>query len=84
MQVWKFPLSSLREFNIEMPDGALLLHVGQQGGEGQLWACVDPFAKRVLRRFWVRGTGHDVDPATYIGTWMENGGAYVWHLFEPK
>lgn len=85
MEVWKFPIPVKEEIAISMPSNALLLHVAEQCGEGQLWACVDPSSPRVSRRFWVRGTGWKIEGgANYVGTWMTNSGLLVWHLFEPK
>ena len=86
MQVWKFRIPYPDgEPQIRMPEGARVLHVGEQDNEPTLWALVTPDNKMVERKFQFRGTGHDVydvppEGVTYLGTCFI--GPFVWHLFE--
>lgn len=80
LTVWKFTvaLESLRSdrFEIEMPRGAVLLHVDQDVAPGgglvaALWALVDKTAPQVPRSLIVHGTGHDagdVEGLPFLGT----------------
>lgn len=81
--IWKFPVPSLKEFEIQMPKGAKILSVQMQGGDPVFWALVmQDSAETETRSFSVFGTGWDIQRAgiSYIGTWQSNG--LVWHLFE--
>lgn len=80
-QVWKYSLPN-GSAEIEMPAYAEVVHVGLQNDVLQIWAVVDPDAKRKeLRVFHVYGTGHGIrDNAKHVGTWFD--APFVWHLFE--
>ena len=82
--IWKWTLQP--ETTIDMPHGAKLLAVQEQRGEPQLWALVDPSAKKYPRTFRVHGTGHDLtdEPGQYVGTFQMHGGALVFHVFEAN
>jgi hypothetical protein len=85
--IWKFPFPMQNEFTIEMPRGAQFLFVASQHGTGCLWAMVAPKMSREQRRFRLYGTGHEIQIASmygYIGSFMSEGGNFVWHLFEVK
>lgn len=80
---WKFTLQP--ECKVEMPEGAQLLTVREQGDDICLWALVDSDAPMVARRFVGFGTGHQIpeDQAlSFIGTAMLQGGNLVFHIFE--
>ena len=81
--IWKFVVEPA--CSIDMPAGAQVLSVREQGGAICLWALVDPAAPLEARRFiWV-GTGHrmpDEAPLTYLGTGHLDQGALVFHVFE--
>lgn len=80
--IWKFTLQP--ECSIEMPSGAEVLSVREQGETICLWALVDPEATVEMRRFVVLGTGHSVpdQPLRFLGTAHLAGGAFVFHVFE--
>jgi len=72
---------------LEMPKGAEILTVQEQYGKPQLWALVDPDAKKESRYFLLRGTGHPIRYAPgadykYINSFQLDEGALVFHLFE--
>lgn len=82
--VWKYALEP-DEFTIEMPRGAQVLSVDNQGGSNCMWAMVDPAEPLVTRRFRLAGTGHELDrpdELRFIGTVQMYGGKIVLHLFE--
>lgn len=80
--VYKYDLPH-PETPILMPEGAKLLHVGEQGWGVHLWALVNPTLPVVERKFFVVGTGHGFEDvnAEYIGTVQASSGL-VWHVFE--
>src|SRR5437667_5965143 len=91
--VYKYTFVIADYFTITMPKGAQILHVETQqqiaqGGyrdQACLWALVQPTAKTEVRGFLLVGTGHAInskDHLKYIGTFMLEGGALVYHLFE--
>jgi hypothetical protein len=65
--IWKFVLEP--ECSLDMPAGAQVLSIREQGDSICLWALVDPSASTERRRFIVFGTGHPVpdEPLTYSG-----------------
>ncbi len=81
MIIFKYPLST----QIRMPEGAQILCVKMQNGSPHLWALVNPDRSTKLRDFIILGTGHEYDFPTvsrHIGTYFEDGGKLVWHVFE--
>lgn len=80
-KVFKYPFP-IGAFNLEMPNGAKILHVGIQGHTPCLWAEVSPDDQHELRRFIVHGTGHPImeDGRKHIETFLD--GSFVWHLYE--
>jgi hypothetical protein len=87
--VWKFPLEVTDWQEIEMPQDAEILHVGDQSPATsprrtlEVWALVDPNNPRVARKFAIHGTGHPVtEGGTHIGSIITAGGALVWHVFD--
>lgn len=84
LKVFKYPIGSEREFAIEMPIGARVLTVQEQGMVPCLWALVDPEAAPEPVRFALRDTGDDatdVAEATYVGTFQVRHLGYVLHLW---
>ena len=80
MNVYKYPLELTGNVQaVEMPEGAQILHVADQGGP-TIWALVDPKAPTTKRYFGVFGTGHDCPEDGYVGT--THAGGFVWHIFE--
>jgi hypothetical protein len=85
--IWKFPAKVQESFELDMPKGARVLCVQNQGPNNpQMWALVDPSAPIERRRFRVAGTGHRMEDdkqfADYIGTYQLHDGDLVFHLFE--
>jgi hypothetical protein len=82
-EVWKYTLEIEDEQSIAMPEGAELLHVGDQYGKLALWARVIPTGEREVRRvILIRGTGHPIWSQPYIGTVVTANGSLVWHVFD--
>jgi hypothetical protein len=80
--VWKFTLAI--ESTLDMPTGAEVLTVREQGDAVCLWAMVDPSQPFEARRFVMVGTGHDVPDgdATFVGMAHLDKGLLVVHVFE--
>lgn len=83
--VWKFTVHPW-DTRVEMPKGARLLHVHEQGGDVCLWAEVDPAAPKVDRVVLVFGTGHPIrhEQIEYVGTahLVEAGQSLVLHVYD--
>ncbi len=78
---------------IEMPKGAIPLHVATQGQMPCLWAAVDPTAEPEKRRFVVRATGKPLGfdrlstAYWYTGSFQmfeETASPLIFHLFEVR
>ena len=92
--IWKFPLAIARTQRINMPEGAMSLHVAVQDTREPaangirhvktltLWALVEGTAEVEERAFTVVGTGHPVPDGGYIGSAMMD--ELVWHVFEER
>jgi hypothetical protein len=83
--IYKYPLPNKGAQKLEMPQGAIVRFFSVQypgvADKIMLWAEVDPTAPKVVRHFYVAGTGWDVhDSFVYIATCLD--GEFVWHLFE--
>jgi len=81
--IWKFGLSE--NCTVEMPQGARILTVREQGNDVALWAEVDPKAPRERRQFRLYGTGFELPSnklLNYLGTAMIMGGSLVLHAYE--
>ena len=79
---------SLNAFTIELPEGAQFLSTNTLYGYVCLWFLLDPEKPKVDRTFRVIGTGWEIEETNlkYLGTVLEDEGAFVWHIFEttPK
>lgn len=92
--IYKYVLEVTDFQEVEMPEGATILHVGTQPAPyGKpvpreqlcLWAEVDSEKQLVPRRIRVFGTGHDMvheHELRYIGTTDMHNHALVWHVYE--
>jgi len=82
--IWKYQLDMAHKTTIEMPVGATVLQVQNQGDQMTLWAIVDTESPMEERTFHVVGTGGPFPYVTgglvYCGTVQARG--YVWHVFE--
>jgi len=81
--IWKFPLELKTHNKLLMPEGALVVHVAAQSGVPCLWALCEPRAPKEPRLFAIVPTGmaFDENDATYLGTFILNGGGL--HVLEP-
>ncbi len=87
MTIWKYKIPLRRTTEIEMPEGAAILHVAHQiGNAGCMWVLVDPERPTRLRRFCICGTGQALGSMEEIRGWQHVGtyqlDPYVWHVFE--
>jgi hypothetical protein len=90
--IHKYQLNITDFQEIEMPEGAKILHVESQPTPHMLskerlclWAEVDDEKPLVPRRIRVFGTGHDMEhehQLRYIGTTPMHNHALVWHVYE--
>ncbi len=85
--VLKYPFEVETPITLELPTGAKVLHVGQQGDDERtlfLWALVDPDRPPATRHFFLLATGQRFDAnilGPHIGTVQTKAGL-VWHVFE--
>lgn len=83
--IWKWQIPRQATFVLAMPPGAEVIHVAAIGGEGFMWARVDPRTeRRVERTFHRRLTGASQPisaSARHVGTYIESDG-FVGHIFE--
>jgi len=80
MTIWKFICNKVAS-ELEMPEGAKILNVHEQLGQVVFWAEVDVAAPRVIRHFYLVGTGNQIPEGfEYVGTAYVS--QYVWHLYE--
>ncbi len=85
-EVWKFPLPITDYPKIEMPIGAIPMHVAQQHNQNFLWALIDPENGIEERAFRLVGTGHRIEDdelfgAEYVGTFLMMDGVLVFHVW---
>jgi len=82
--IWKFPLDTIDNQDIEMPSDYELLAVQVQNGSPQLWALVDPETPPKAVSIRIVGTGHRIldEKIKYVGSYQLLHGALVYHCFE--
>lgn len=90
--VWKYPAAPpdatalySSEWALEMPVGATILFIEVQYGQPKMWAEVDAETDQYeIRRFKLVGTGHaEIESGDkYIGSFLVNGGVFVFHVYE--
>lgn len=84
-RIYKYEIQLIDEFEIEMPEGSIILSVQSQNNFPVMWALVFPDVKTYKRKFKLVGTGRSIDNWTclnYVGTFQLDGGAFIGHLFE--
>jgi hypothetical protein len=91
-RVWKFPLALRVEQTVELPPGARIVHVGEQGNRPTLWAefigPVELAQQAQPHRFYLLATGQELEygpdgpHVEYRGTVMLNDGALVFHVYQ--
>ncbi len=70
---------------VELPESAVVRHVAEQGDQDCMWVELDPTARHVLRQFRVYATGETMEKSStrkFVGTFLSDDGALVWHVFE--
>ncbi|KKN01042.1 hypothetical protein LCGC14_1131700 [marine sediment metagenome] len=85
--VWKFPLSYLDQFDLEVPRGAEFIHFDFQAGIPTVWALVNSANSMQRRSLRMAGTGHELSAGhdyNHIGSCIDTNTGLVWHLFEEK
>ena len=83
--IWKYPLTS-ESGEYRLLPGAKVLTVQNQNGAICIWAMGEVSDARETRRFVVRGTGLDFEPAAnevFVGT-VQLAGGLVMHVFEVR
>lgn len=87
-QVWKYALDlSPTVQRIDMPAGAEILHVADQGRNIQMWALVELDRQPEARFFAAIKTGQNINPKfewEYAGTALTHINEFAWHVFEMK
>lgn len=87
-KVLKYTLNHNGRTYIQLPAGAVVLTVKEQGPNICIWCLVDEKMPSVGRFFEMYGTGHDIEEYTkegslhYISTFYMNGATFVFHVFE--
>lgn len=85
--IWKYPLPSYHQNEIQMPKGSYPLSVGLQYGKSEqnrvMWAVVNPNVKQKEDFcIYVTGTGDKFDHLeNFLGTLILENGALVQHVF---
>ncbi len=85
--IYKYQFRITSVVHVSMPEGAKVLHFGNQHERLTIWVEVDTDAPIVEKRFWVIGTGQmipDTVELNYVGTASFNDGRLIWHLYEVK
>lgn len=84
--IWKYPLEDTWEQVMLMPEGAKIIHVGEQRGVICLWAEIDTKVPMEHRKFYTVGTGTQFPsyPVDYLGTVIKEMGIFVWHVYEAR
>lgn len=82
LRIWKWPLTTAFEHDLNLPTGAQLLTLQLQGDIPTLWFLCDADAPLAPRRLAIYGTGWPLPaaPGQYLATFQ--AGALVWHVFE--
>ena len=84
MRILKYYIPIRDEFKIEMLAGPVL-HVDTQRGVPCIWVKTrDGDDNFIIRTFQVIGTGQffNDENLSYIGTFQQEDGYLIWHLFE--
>ena len=82
--IWKFPINPGPQ-TVNIPIGAKFLSVNTQGvSSPAMWFEVDSNTPPEARHFVVFGTGFDMGDfeGKYLGTFLIEMGALVFHLYE--
>lgn len=86
MKIWKFPIETVDQQSVSMPEGTEIISVAVQYRQICMWAVVDPGKPATARNIEIIGTGNPTMPLdkthrrAFIGTVFQ--GPFVWHVFE--
>lgn len=87
--IWKYELPFEEKFEIEIPEGAIILCVqrDEKTTIPCIWCEVNPYNNKILRTFELFGTGHEMPVGMgverkYIGTYQYQRGQFVGHVYE--
>jgi IS4 transposase len=79
--IHKKPLTRLGDTVLQLPSGAFITRVDLQDGRPHAWVATDdaaPIAQHAVVR--IIGTGVEIPDGYWpVGTFLEEGGALVWH-----
>jgi hypothetical protein len=88
--IWKYPVPTATDFELEIPRRARILSVKTQRNMPQLWIMVDTEETVMVKaRFLLLPTGLPIEGTVaefqekweFGGTFQLDGGALVFHLF---
>ena len=84
-QIWKYPIQTVGEQELEISPGATILDIQLQDGDPYMWIIIDTEKKVEKRILRIYGTGHTLDDNAninnYLGTYQTKNG-FVWHVFD--
>jgi hypothetical protein len=84
--IYKYKLSPLKQQDIEMPKGAIILTLQMQDDTPCIWALVNPLEEKEVVTFELIATGEKIENADlmeYIGTFQVTVGVVlVFHVFK--
>ena len=81
--IYKYPVCTKP---IDLPSGAKILTVQLQEGIPHMWVEQETSNPMFRRHLYVVGTGRQIptNDVDYVGTYQEQGGALVWHVYITK
>lgn len=82
--VYKYRITIIDYFSIQLPFNSLVLRAEYQRGEPYIWVLQENENELEEYRFHLYGTGsliHD-DNIMHISTFMNEDKSLVWHLFQ--
>lgn len=80
--IYKYPLTISSEQAIKLPIGAKFCHIGlDPQGVPCLWYMVDKNERKVDHRFYIYGTGFEINAQdiSYLGSFVKD--SFVGHVF---
>jgi hypothetical protein len=81
--IYKYPVDLKNESSkVELPLGAKFLTIALQHGTVQMWFEVYDQQPKIEQEFRVVGTGWEIPEGwEYLGTCLNIGQSFVWHLY---
>lgn len=85
--VYKYEIPPQKEFELEIPEWAIVLNPALQDGKPIIWVLLDTEDEVVKRKFVFYETGEEIPEKQasnlmFLGTLMFTGDTIVSHLFE--